>query len=74
MTTLTKLSTSIPIALLLLAPAATPALADTAPDTVIAADTTPEPPAVAPAAPAARVSRMVGIDANIINGLTVTGA
>jgi hypothetical protein len=71
MNTLTKLTMSIPIALLLLAPMATPALADTAPDTVIAADITPEPPA--PAAPAS-VSRMVGIDANIVNGLTVTGA
>lgn len=71
MNTLTKLTMSIPIALLLLAPMATPVLADTAPDTVIAADTTPEPPA--PAAPAP-VSRMVGIDANIVNGLTVTGA
>ena len=67
----TKLTLSIPSALFLLAPLATPAVADTAPDTVIAADTTPEQPAaVAPAS----VSRMVGIDANIVNGLTVTGA
>ena len=75
MNTLTKIATSIPIALLMLAPAATPALADSAPDTVIAADTTPEPPAPAvPAAASLAVSRMVGIDANIVNGLTVTGA
>ena len=67
----TKLTLSIPSALFLLAPLAAPAVADTAPDTVIAADTTPEQPAaVAPAS----VSRMVGIDANIVNGLTVTGA
>ena len=71
MNTLTKLTLSIPTALLLLAPLATPAVADTAPDTVIAADTIPEQPA--PAAPAS-VSRMVGIDATIVNGLTVTGA
>jgi len=66
----TKLTLSIPSALFLLAPLTTPAVADTAPDTVIAADTTPEQPAAA--APAS-VSRMVGIDANIVNGLTVTG-
>ena len=67
----TKLTLSIPSALFLLAPLAAPAVADTAPDTVIAADTTPEQPAaVAPAS----VPRMVGIDANIVNGLTVTGA
>ncbi len=80
MKTLTKLTTSIPIALLLIATVATPALADTAPDTVIAADTTPEPapvtpgPAPAPAPTPAPAPRMVGIDANIVNGLTVTGA
>ena len=71
MNTHTKLTLSIPTALLLLAPLATPAVADTAPDTVIAADTIPEQPA--PAAPAS-VSRIVGIDATIVNGLTVTGA
>ncbi len=43
----------------------------TAADTVIAADPSPTPP-VAPVAPAAQ--RVVGIDANIVNGLSVSGA
>ncbi len=66
-----RLALSIPAALLILAPMAPPAVADTAPDTVIAADTTPEP---TPPALAASVSRMVGIDANVVNGLSITGA
>lgn len=71
MNALTRLTLSVPAVLLVLVPAAPTALADTAPDTVIAADTTSEPPA-RPAPPT--VSRMVGIDATIVNGLTVTGA
>jgi hypothetical protein len=71
MHTVTKLTLSIPGAMLMLASLATPAVADTAPGTVIAADTAPEQPAVS--APAS-VSRIVGIDANLVNGLTVTGA
>lgn len=48
----------------------TSAFADTGTDTVIAADTAPAPAA----APAPNVVRtMIGIDANIPNGLTVTG-
>jgi len=71
MNTTLRLALSIPAALLVLAPMAPPAVADTAPDTVIAADTTPEPAAPSPTP---SVSRMVGIDANVVNGLTVTGA
>jgi hypothetical protein len=71
MNTTVRLALSIPAALLVLAPVAPPAIADTAPDTIIAADTTPE---LAAPSPAPSVSRMVGIDANIVNGLTVTGA
>lgn len=71
MNTLTKLALALPISLLICAPLATPAFADTAPNTVIATDDTPDQaPVVAPAA----VSRMVGIDAPIVNGLSITGA
>jgi hypothetical protein len=71
MNTTLRLARAIPAALLILAPMAPPAVANTAPDTVIAADTTPEPAAPSPAP---SVSRMVGIDANVVSGLTVTGA
>ena len=57
-----------PIALAGSASAATPA------DTVIAADTTSAPPAATTPAPAPAAQRLVGIDANVVNGLTVTGA
>jgi hypothetical protein len=70
MHTLTRLALSSSTALLVLVPLATPAVADTAPGTVIAADTTPEPPAPVTAL---AVSQVVGIDADLVNGLTITG-
>lgn len=67
MTALAVIAT--PVALAGGASAATPA------DTVIAADPAPAPPAAPSATPvAATVARVVGIDASIVNGLTVSGA
>lgn len=50
------------------------ASATTSADTVIAADTTPAPATTPVTTPVAPVSRVVGIDASIVNGLVVTGA
>ena len=50
------------------------ASAATVADTVIAADPTPAPPTPQTPAPATAVQRVVGIDANVVGGLTVTGA
>ena len=50
------------------------ASATTPADTVIAADTTSASPATPVTPPTAPVSRVVGIDASIVNGLVVTGA